>query len=290
MVDRQLLRAYLRTSPAQPATALWRSIELKHLIESGAVPLEGHGLDLGCGDGRLAQVLRDALNANWHLVGVDADPKEVAMARELAMYESVREAEGSATGLPPNSFDFVFSNSVLEHVDAFRETLLEVSRVLKPGGRFIYTVPSEFFPENLGEPKVVGRLATGVRDTMAYRREIDRRLAHRHYLTVDGWRAELSAVALELVRSSYYMTVAETRRWALISNATAGFAVRIGGGRSSPIEIQRTLRLRGTTPPLLLRGVGRMVAELGALGLHPHSKDNGRGSCLLVVAHKLGEH
>ena len=45
------------------------------------------------------------------------------------------------TGLPTNSYDFVFCNHVLEHVDDFRTALKEVCRILKPGGSLICSFP-----------------------------------------------------------------------------------------------------------------------------------------------------
>ncbi len=194
MVDRELLSKNLRLAPAQPATAFWRAIEVHHLLQSGLLPREGHGLDLGCGDGRVTKIVRDAASARWRLVGIDPDPSEVALAEQLDLYESVQKADGASVHASDASFDFVFSNSVLEHIDQLEPTLAEVARVLSPGGQFVFTAPSEFFPENLGRPNLVGRLATGTSDPAAYHRQMDTRLAHRRYLSVDQWRAALGGV------------------------------------------------------------------------------------------------
>lgn len=45
--------------------------------------------------------------------------------------------------LPDNSFDFVISFQVIEHIRDDHFFLKEVSRVLKPGGRFIVTTPNK---------------------------------------------------------------------------------------------------------------------------------------------------
>ncbi len=42
---------------------------------------------------------------------------------------------------PESSFDLVFANHALEHVEDVIATLSEVHRVLKPGGRFVMQVP-----------------------------------------------------------------------------------------------------------------------------------------------------
>lgn len=286
VLDRQLLRKNLRLAPSQPATALWRAIEIGHLIQSKVLPREGRGLDLGCGDGRITGLLRDSLGAEWQLVGVDPDPDEVALAAASGVYEAVGCTEGSSIDAPTASFGFAFSNSVLEHVDELEPTLREVGRVLAPGAPFVFTVPSEFFPENLGAPGPLTRFVTRSRDTLEYRREIDTRLAHRRYLTLDEWRAALGRADLEVAGSSLYMSRHETRRWAALSNSTAGVLVRLSRQAESPLEIQRRLGVRGEVPPLWLRSLGRAIGELGALGLGREGSSE-RCSCLLVVARKM---
>jgi hypothetical protein len=53
MVNKTLLSLNLRTFPHQPATCIFRTIEIDHILKSGVLPKAGYGLDLGCGDGRI---------------------------------------------------------------------------------------------------------------------------------------------------------------------------------------------------------------------------------------------
>jgi SAM-dependent methyltransferase len=285
VVDRSLLRENLKFAPAQPATALWRAVETEHLLSSKALPSSGWGLDLGCGDGAIAALLADRMDAHWVLVGLDPDGEELELAENRGVYQRLDQSEGSSIPEPEGSFDFVFSNSVLEHVVAIEETLAEISRVLRPGGRLVVTVPSEFFPAGVGRPGPLGTFVTGCRSTEAYRREIDRRLSHLRYWSVDRWKDALSSCGLEMLSTSYYMTKRETRRWAVLSNATAGILVRLAAGSERPIEIQRRLGFRGGKTPIWLRGLGRVLGEVGAIGL-PHARNLRIGSCLLIVAGK----
>ena len=55
------------------------------------------------------------------------------------------------TGLPEESYDVVFCNHVLEHVDDFRAALKEVFRILKPNGLFICSFPMDPKVELLDE-------------------------------------------------------------------------------------------------------------------------------------------
>jgi SAM-dependent methyltransferase len=285
---RTLLRRNLKVAPAQPATAFWRAIELGHLLMSRSLPPEGRGVDLGCGDGAITELIRDAMGARWDLVGVDPDPRELALAAGRGLYEQLAQAEGSALPAADGAFDFVFSNSVLEHVPSLEPTLAEVGRVLKAGGAFVFTVPSEFFPQNLGSPGFLGAFVTGSRDSQAYRREIDRRLQHLRYWSLDQWRSALTGAGLEILEASYYMSRRETRRWAALSNATAGLLVRVMGRGARPIEIQRRLGLRRRDPPIWLRVLGRSICELSLVGLGRHEGQDEQGSCLLIVARKTG--
>ena len=285
-VDRSLLRRNLRLAPFQPATALWRTFETGHILRTGALPRDGRGVDLGCGDGGIMELLRDALDARWRLTGLDPDDGELALAATRGLYERLEHAEGASTNAGEASFDFVFSNSVLEHVEALEPTLEEVARVLTDVGSFVFTVPSSFFHDNLGAPGLLGWLATGTRDLSEYRRAIDRRLAHLRYLSVEEWRAMLANAGLELVQASLFMSRAETRRWAVLSNATAGVLVRLSGGKASPIELQRRLGLRQRRPPGWLRLLATVFVELAVLGLGRDEDGSERGSCLLLVARK----
>ena len=48
-----------------------------------------------------------------------------------------------STGLADNSYDVIFCNHVLEHVDDFRSALKEMYRIMKPNGHFICSFPMD---------------------------------------------------------------------------------------------------------------------------------------------------
>ena len=62
--------------------------------------------------------------------------------------EDVVFGDMTCSSFPDNSFDFVVSVEVLEHVEEDEKFVSEVSRVLKPGGRFLMTTPNGDFVEN----------------------------------------------------------------------------------------------------------------------------------------------
>lgn len=256
-VDRGLLASFLHVYPFQPATALFRAIEIEQ-VASRPLP-SGVGIDLGCGDGLLTGVLFERTGPR-PMIGIDPDPAEISLARALRVYDAVHVASGSAIPAGDNSCDWVFSNSVLEHVDDIPGIFKEVARVLKPGGRFIFTVPGDQFHDCLGGPMFPWA------DRDRYFAQLDARVAHRRYWSERQWQTSLDQVGLVLTSASHYMTRSELRRWELLARMTAGVLYGLFGRSKQPIEIQRTLGLRraGMRMP---KPIAWLLAHTLALGL-----------------------
>jgi SAM-dependent methyltransferase len=108
--------------------------ELLELTLRDAVRGDGSGqpsiLDLGSADGPSVGWLRQ----RGHRVGMDIDPRGLHAG----------DVCGSAMALPfgPGSFDVVAAFDVIEHCDPEERALAEVSRVLRPGGRLLMSVPA----------------------------------------------------------------------------------------------------------------------------------------------------
>jgi SAM-dependent methyltransferase len=96
-------------------------------------------LDLGCGAGRFVAALRDA---GADPVGVEIAEAALERARRNAPGADLRavEPDGSLP-LEHGSIDLVWCSEVLEHVADTAHLLLEMRRVLRPGGRVLITVP-----------------------------------------------------------------------------------------------------------------------------------------------------
>lgn len=94
-------------------------------------------LDLGCGIGIVACVLRERLGGAAHVVGLDANPVMLEKARLLAPEIDWREGDLSTLPLAADSFDLVFCQDVLRFVPDHAGALQEVRRVLSPGGRLL---------------------------------------------------------------------------------------------------------------------------------------------------------
>lgn len=104
--------------------------------------LYGNVLDLGCGTGNLLEILKNKAGKDVNFFGLDISPKLVEAAQKRNPEAKI--VVGDAENLPyvDNTFDIVFMTECLEHLLNFKKALSEVNRVLKPGGKFIVTVPN----------------------------------------------------------------------------------------------------------------------------------------------------
>lgn len=97
----------------------------------------GRGLDVGCGTGVLAARLA-ALG--WEMEGIDPSQGMLdVMARDAPEVKGAR-AFGDDLPFDGDGFDLVVTVAALHHVadpDAVRGTLVEMARVVRPGGRIV---------------------------------------------------------------------------------------------------------------------------------------------------------
>jgi SAM-dependent methyltransferase len=123
-------------APDDPEPWAWE--RRRSLLLAEARPGE-RVLDLGCGAGRFVAALRDA---GADPVGVELAAAALERARRVAPGADLRlvEADGSLP-LDHASADLVWCSEVLEHVADTAHLLLEVRRVLRPGGRLLVTTP-----------------------------------------------------------------------------------------------------------------------------------------------------
>lgn len=278
MVDQKLLVEFLRVYAFQPATAFWRAVEVA--VFQKYSPDSGVCLDLGCGDGKLTSILLRNSLKKIQLVGIDGDPDETLQASHSGIYGRVHTCLASQIPEPDSSFDGVISNSVLEHIEDLDETIAEASRLLKNGGRFVFTVPSPDFHRSLYGPL----FRRSLRDI--YLQEMDKRLMHYRYLTLEEWRQLLARHALAIESSEEYFNLQEVRRWETISRFTAGILYELGRRKQTPMTVQKKLGLRSVQNKVQLpRFIALVIAAILSIGLRPQHEAK-QNACYLVVAKK----
>ncbi len=97
-------------------------------------------LDVGCGNG--AAAIHVARTFGLSVVGVDVDPAQIRAASESgADVPEVRFQVADATSLPfgDGEFDLVYTSKTTHHIPDWPRALAEMARVLRPGGRLVYS-------------------------------------------------------------------------------------------------------------------------------------------------------
>jgi ubiquinone/menaquinone biosynthesis C-methylase UbiE len=97
-------------------------------------------LDVGCGNGAASLHLAQTFAVD--VTGVDIDPEQIQFAAQAAHgVPGARFLVADATRLPfpDDRFDIVYTNKTTHHVADWPIALAEIARVLKPGGRLVYS-------------------------------------------------------------------------------------------------------------------------------------------------------
>ena len=158
-----------------------------HGLLMATLPQDGAGkslLDVGCGDGYLSKILAER---GYKVTGLekrggysDRFPASVRLI--------VADLEG---GLPPlgESYDYVMCADILEHLRRPEDLLLQLRRVLKPGGTLIASLPNSgnfYFRLNI----LLGRFPKA--DEGLFDR------THVRFYMWDGWRALIQGAGFHI--------------------------------------------------------------------------------------------
>lgn len=105
----------------------------------GRISAEERVLDIGCGIGAVAYDVAERAGA--HVVGVDINPNNIALAQERYKHPQVQYLVGDVLQtIPHSSFDVVILSNVLEHLPERPAFLRKVQQIASPS-RFLIRVP-----------------------------------------------------------------------------------------------------------------------------------------------------
>lgn len=127
---------YFRDSLNNPAT-----FRLIGSVKGKAV------LDLACGEGYNTRILA---RKGAKVIGVDSSKKLIALANAEEKKEPLgicyyRMSANRLNGMPKESFDLVTCFMALHDIQDYENAVAEVARVLKEGGRFVFSIPHPCF-------------------------------------------------------------------------------------------------------------------------------------------------
>ena len=156
-------------------------------------------LDLGSGDGHFASVAFDKKLD----VGLDPWISSTKEASKRDVYRLLVIGEGAEVPYEDSKFSTVISTSVLEHILNVEAVLLEVSRVIKPGGLFVFCGPNHRFTELLWGRRLLEKL--GLKKAgKQYARFFNWISRHQHTDHPDIWKERLSHAGFDLEDSWHY--------------------------------------------------------------------------------------
>lgn len=93
-------------------------------------------VDIGTGEGQIARLLSEDLDCE--VIGVDPAPTQIAEAESRGGKPTYLVGGAQALPVPSETFDAAIACLVFEHINDLDAAIAEVSRVLKPGGRFLF--------------------------------------------------------------------------------------------------------------------------------------------------------
>ena len=140
VIPQDLEKAASRGEPSH----VWRDGQrrrLQMIVDAAGARLQGKVLVDGCGVGMYVSHL---LPLGGRVIGLDI---EFPRVRDTSAFtRDVVCAAGEHLPLEAQTYDLVVSHEVLEHVSNDRAAIVEMVRVLRPGGRIILFCPNRGYP------------------------------------------------------------------------------------------------------------------------------------------------
>jgi ubiquinone/menaquinone biosynthesis C-methylase UbiE len=96
----------------------------------GGIP-PGKALDVGCGTGRVTEIL---VSLGHEVTGIDPTPAMLEAAKAKSIRATFVDGDVSAMSAADESVDLVTCSLALTHVEDLGSAMMEMARVVRPGG------------------------------------------------------------------------------------------------------------------------------------------------------------
>jgi SAM-dependent methyltransferase len=208
---------------AAPSEAFWRLIELE-AVRGALAEIRPPVLELGCGDGLFTQLAGIRVD-----LGIDRQRRAVERSRRRSeVYARVAELDIHDLNTGLGTFETVYANSVLEHLEGIDAALRTIGSALVPGGRLVATVPLRTMNDFL---------AVGGHRYMAWRQ---RQLEHRNLWSKTEWMSSLVGAGFIEMSWTDYLPGDACRFWDRVDVLGA---IGTGRYRVAPVLHHATSRL-----------------------------------------------
>ena len=102
------------------------------------LPKDAQILEIGCGTGHNLSML----SGFGHVEGLELDDEARALSEKRLGRKIMSSPLPELAGVPNRQYDLIGAFDVIEHIDDDVAALASIATKLKPGGRFIMTVPA----------------------------------------------------------------------------------------------------------------------------------------------------
>jgi SAM-dependent methyltransferase len=129
-------------------SALLDPVERAHIARLGVRP-GWSCLELGCGNGSIAQALAERVAPSGHVVASDIDLAYIGNLQVPCL--EIRQIDILEDVIEEGSYDFVGARALLHHLTSARKALERMVTALKPGG-VLLSIEPDMLPCTVAEP------------------------------------------------------------------------------------------------------------------------------------------
>ena len=167
--------------------------------------------DLACGDGTFAISTCDRkIN-----VGLDLDME--SLTRANGKYRSIIQADATRLPFKEKTFQTIISSCAVEHIPNLKDLLSEIYKVLKPGGKFIFSIPSVNFGDMLLKTRLLRALGLE-KQADEYVKDKNCRSVHIHLYELKEWEAILTSCNFKLLSHEYCLSNKVMLLWSFMTS------------------------------------------------------------------------
>jgi SAM-dependent methyltransferase len=218
ILKRDSLRVATEGCYWKPAKAFFYAFELEEYVRAG-IYFTPPTMDLGCGDGIFATMLKERGLLDHVDIAIDYSLKDLRKIRKGMVHNVVR-ADARFLPLKSVALNSVFANCMLHGLHSendLKQVLLEVHRVLVEQGLFVLTEPTPLFFHHLDLviPKILRKIGFSWLASF-YLMRLKKRAAIQQVFSEEEWLKKLAESHLHVKHIGYYITPRQALWWNLL--------------------------------------------------------------------------